>query len=157
MAYSSAERWSIIRTHMDTHGGVLNAEEFLAAATNSNHPAHDWYEWDDSKAAHAHRLQQTRQFYHIVIDKNPPQKVSGGNVEYTTLPAVVSPLESRWSKKPYYIAADTPEGHEALLEEFAASIENWMDKRRGILSKTQVTAVEKAVRSLRVKAVRKSA
>ena len=155
--YTNDERWEIMRVHMDTHGnGELNTVEFLDAASDPAHPAHDYFEWDDSKAAHSHRIQQVRQFFHVVIDKEDVKLASSDEVTFTVMPAVVSPLASRNSDNPVYIPADTPEGHAAICEEFAKMNEDWLNRRRGILTKRQITAVEKAIASLRVKAVRKA-
>lgn len=40
--------------------GTIAPEEVVAAAAPPTSPIHDLFEWDDSKAAHAHRLSQAR-------------------------------------------------------------------------------------------------
>lgn len=41
-------------------GKVLRPEDIIADARNPKSPLHDAFEWDDTKAAHAYRLQQAR-------------------------------------------------------------------------------------------------
>lgn len=42
------------------NGGILKPEDVLAEATKPDHPLHSRFEWDDGKAAHAHRIDQAR-------------------------------------------------------------------------------------------------
>jgi len=42
------------------HDGVLVPNDVVEAARNSDHPLHDEFEWDDGKAAEAHRVDQAR-------------------------------------------------------------------------------------------------
>lgn len=45
---------------LEDRRGRLTAEEVLEAARPSASPLHGFFEWDDSKAAEAHRLEQAR-------------------------------------------------------------------------------------------------
>jgi len=40
--------------------GRFTADEIVKAARNEDSPLHEYFEWDDGKAAHAHRLYQAR-------------------------------------------------------------------------------------------------
>jgi len=40
--------------------GRLDPNTVVRAARPRNHPLHEYFEWDDSKAAHSHRLAQAR-------------------------------------------------------------------------------------------------
>lgn len=41
--------------------GRLTPDMVVEHARDPESPAHDWFEWDDSKAAHKHRLEQARE------------------------------------------------------------------------------------------------
>jgi len=42
------------------NGGKITAEAVLAAARDSDNPLHDYFEWDDDKAAEKYRIMQAR-------------------------------------------------------------------------------------------------
>lgn len=55
-------------------GGVLLTESVVDAARNPLSPLHDEFEWDDKKAAHAHRLDTARHIIRsveLVIERRP--------------------------------------------------------------------------------------
>lgn len=54
VAYSEVER---IRAQ---HGGEITADDLVAEAKAKESPLHDDFEWNDKKAAHAHRLETAR-------------------------------------------------------------------------------------------------
>ena len=154
--YTTDRRWEILRHHMDTHGGKADPVDFLEAASNPDHLAHEWYEWDDTKAAHEHRLHQTRKFFKINIRAEDSQRVDAGDLAYTV--AVVSPLETRHDPKHRgYILADTPEGRVALQNEFAASVEGWLNRRAGMLEPDQIRKAKTLIKSLRKAVVQQAA
>lgn len=47
--------------------GELTPEDVVKAARNKNSPLHSFFEWDDSKAAEQHRLQQARGLIRSVV------------------------------------------------------------------------------------------
>ena len=53
-------------------GGVLKPAAVVEAASFNRHPLHKHFEWDDTKAAYAHRIDQARSIIRIVrvTDKN---------------------------------------------------------------------------------------
>jgi hypothetical protein len=55
--------------------GTLTAEIVLEAATDPESPLHAGFEWDDSAAAHQHRLQQARRLIVSVRILNSPTTV----------------------------------------------------------------------------------
>lgn len=42
------------------NGGLVTPDAVVADARNQKSPLHSYFEWDDTKAAHAHRLTQAR-------------------------------------------------------------------------------------------------
>lgn len=55
-------------------GGVLMPEAVVEAARPAASPLHSRFEWDDTAAAHAHRLWQARQLISITINVCPRSK-----------------------------------------------------------------------------------
>lgn len=47
--------------------GELTPEDVLNDAKNDNSPLHSYFEWDDGKAAHQHRLRQARGLIRAVV------------------------------------------------------------------------------------------
>jgi hypothetical protein len=66
------------------NGGVLRPSDVVAFAKNKKTALHSYFEWDDSKAAAAHRLEQARELIRVVVTvlPNTQEKV---NV-YASLP-----------------------------------------------------------------------
>lgn len=62
----------------DECGGQITAAEFVEKAEAGSSPLHPYLEWDDSVAAHEHRLTQARYALRSVViydDKAPGEKV----------------------------------------------------------------------------------
>lgn len=47
-------------SELETESGRLTPEEVVRHAADSSSPLHAYFEWDDSVAAHAHRISQAR-------------------------------------------------------------------------------------------------
>lgn len=56
------------------HDGKLRPEDVLEAAKNVKSPLHDCFEWDDSKAAHLHRIDTARTLIRAVYVEHYPSK-----------------------------------------------------------------------------------
>lgn len=56
------------------NGGILRPVDVVAAARSKSSPLHDSFEWDDSKAAQAHRLEQARYLIRFTIEKVGPEE-----------------------------------------------------------------------------------
>ena len=54
------------------HRGELTADAVLADASNEKSPLHPVFEWNDTKAAHAHRLDQARAVIRAVVVVSEP-------------------------------------------------------------------------------------
>lgn len=75
------------------HDGLLPAEAVVDAARSPTSPLHDRFEWDDSVAAHAHRLTQARRLI---------ASVTITPTENRTVRAWVSLQSDRDSESPVY-------------------------------------------------------
>jgi hypothetical protein len=62
---------------LEDREGRLTAETLVTAARRETHPWHDNFEWDDSKAAHQHRLYTARD----IIRTWAPPKITTETVE----------------------------------------------------------------------------
>lgn len=70
------------------HGDLLHPVHVVAAAKSPKSALHSSFEWDDKKAAHAHRLEQARQIIRVCLpatDANgdgmvslPCKRIAGG-------------------------------------------------------------------------------
>ena len=64
--YTDAERKAIVDAHIEEYGR-FDPAEFIAAAKAEQHPAHDWFEWDDAVGGDKWRLHQARQFVQVTV------------------------------------------------------------------------------------------
>lgn len=53
------------------NGGLLRAEDVVAAARPTSSPLHSWFTWDDSEAARNYRLWQARQLIRVTVSYLP--------------------------------------------------------------------------------------
>ena len=145
---SQEDRYRIAQAHMAEHDGVFRPEEFVIEARSPNHPAHGWFTWDDSAAAHRYRLQQARQFVRIHIETPACQEIDVSSGETTislTQPAMVSPISMRGRNSGGgYIDTRSPEGAAALAEEAGHMLRQWFFRFGGVLDSQQ----DKRARSL---------
>lgn len=58
---TNEEKRSALEEIANAHDGLLRPEDVVNAATSKKHPLHHLFEWNDSRAAHEHRLNQARQ------------------------------------------------------------------------------------------------
>lgn len=58
----------------DRHGGILQPYDVLEAAKPESSPLHSYFEWNDSEAAHQHRLRQARSLISIAVEIIPQSK-----------------------------------------------------------------------------------
>lgn len=49
------------------HRGRLKPEDVLKSATPKSSPIHAYFNWDDTKAAHKHRLEQARELIRVSV------------------------------------------------------------------------------------------
>ena len=70
--------------------GRLTPEAVVQAAKNPKSPLHDRFEWDDSKAAFHHRIQQARELIRSVTVEITTDETTVSVVRYVRDPAAVS-------------------------------------------------------------------
>lgn len=84
--------------------GIVNAETVLSVASNPSSPLHRFFEWDDAKAAEAHRLSQARYMLRSITveieqseEARPPRLMGVVVLDdergYATLPTIVQNVD----------------------------------------------------------------
>ena len=144
--YTPEERAEIVAEHLVRHGGVVNTEKFLLEAADPEHPAHAYFEWDNSDAAHQFRLSQVRRF--VIVERPSVVERTIGTV--TFVPNLVSPMSER-RRGGGYIEFDTPDGQtelrsQALLD--GSGLRAWLRRFRCVLEDDEIVAAEELVEVL---------
>lgn len=95
------------------HGGKLKPDDVVQVASDPDSPLHPAFEWDDSVAAHKHRLRQARDLIRSVRVIDPEAK--------TDLPAWVSVVVPAEDEKPsrHYQSVEALPG---LPDEYASAL-----------------------------------
>lgn len=55
----------------EKNGGILNPEDVVHSARHASSPLHSKFQWDDTKAAHEHRLWQARMLIRVTVEMIP--------------------------------------------------------------------------------------
>lgn len=130
--FTKALRQEIVREFTTRHGGMYDPEAFVAEVRRKGaaHPAYEWFEWDDAKAASDYRLDQARAF---VSDLRVTFKVElvGRNqaitVREVAAPFALSPLGNRRGGGGYVITDPTDPDHMTeLCHQAARDLEAWL-------------------------------
>lgn len=100
MAYFTKEKREEIATAFAReNGGRFDAAAFVEQVQHQgrNHPAWEWFQWDDATAAHSHRVHQARMFVHDLKIKFEIVKVrdSAKIKVKTEAPMFISPMGRR--------------------------------------------------------------
>ena len=154
MAISVQDRMAIVREHMDRHGGVYDPALFVVEAADPDHPAHDYFEWDDTAAAAKWRLVQARRFISIRLDKVAPvvTDLTDGQTQIVVQrgPAFVSPMRNR--DRGGYRDARTPFGQKELRAQAADgsfSFSAVLRRYRAVMDEDQILMAEQLILSFK--------
>lgn len=63
---------------VDQHGGTVTPQLVIATAAKKKNPLHEYFEWDDTEAAHQYRLEQARKLIRVwvcVLPQKPRRPV----------------------------------------------------------------------------------
>lgn len=128
----------------------LSAEDIVGEAKNKKSPFHKWFEWDDRKAAHQHRLKQARDLIgsvEIVRKKDPREGKDGRIRAFVHISRnVVGPDGSRSVERTYVPtlkAMEDSEKRELLLQQAFADFGNLERKYSDL---TELAGVFKSVK-----------
>lgn len=128
--------------------GQVKAEVVVELASNPKHPLHGYFEWDDSKAAHDHRLWQARVLIARVRIVNPDAS------NPTPIPAFVSLVSDRHDGGGYRSVADVladPVSRDELERTAIGELAAWTERHRMLTE--LVAPVKRIIKRSRKKAV----
>jgi hypothetical protein len=154
-------RQKIIEEFARQNNGWYDPRAFVqhVRSAGPEHPAFEWFTWDDAAAAEAFRLDQARDFARGLVirfevqEARPKGKVI---VAHREAPFAVSPVASRKSGGGYYLTDPTDAEHMAELRRQAASHLDWWLRRYGSAVEAaggDVKAVEKVLALLQAEAL----
>jgi hypothetical protein len=127
--FTKALRQQIVSEFTAKNGGWFDPSAFVAEVqrVGSEHPAYEWFQWDDDKAAQEFRLDQARDFTRGLIVRFEIRTMHRGSlriVEHST-PLVISPLATRNDSGGYYLTDPNDPAHMAELCRQAAQSLRW--------------------------------
>jgi hypothetical protein len=129
---TTREQSGAVREHLlslcDKAQGNLTADAVVAEATNEASPLHHLFEWDDAKAAHAHRLDQAR-----ILLRGIHVRIETHRETYEVPAFCRNPSTSRGYALVSTLRSDKARAREALLREFVNA--------RGALERARSMAV----------------
>lgn len=132
MPITKEQRQEIIEDFAKRHGGKYNPGEFLAEveATGEEHPAYEWFEWDNEKASREHRLWQARQFVqNIKISFRVETASKGANfaIREATMPLLLSPMTTRHKGGGYVVSNPNRKSHiQEFCQQAADDLARWL-------------------------------
>lgn len=130
--YTKELRQQIVREFALRHNGQYNPALFVdeVLATGPDHPAHDWFEWDQAKAASEHRLWQAREFASGLKVTFAVEEVGADRsvaVRTAEMPLVLSPTAGRSDGGGYWLSdPGSPEHMAEFCEQAATGLATWL-------------------------------
>lgn len=127
MKFTKALRQKIVKEFAEQNGGWFDPALFLATVreTGEAHPAWEWFEWNDEKAALEHRLDQARDFARGLTIRFQIEEVHRGKMRITerSAPLLLSPKAKRGDGGGYYTTdPKNPEHMDELIRQAAQSM-----------------------------------
>jgi hypothetical protein len=126
------EKQEIIRDFALRHDGIYHPAAFVdeVAEAGDDHPAFQWFEWDNDIAARHHRVWQARMFaVGLKVQWTPIEDISGKKPKVHWTPFAVSPVDDRDAGGGYYIAdPDNPAHMRELCRQAVTDLERWLNR-----------------------------
>lgn len=119
-------------------GENASAEEVLEYSTNPNAPLHPFYEWDDTRAGHQYRLQQTRQFIRLVVTVLPPEQPKPIELRVEQRKYISAPSDD--GKRRYRLVTEVakdPDKVRKIMREFASHLRSLRQKYSSFMELTE--------------------
>jgi len=124
-------------------GGYLRPEKIVAEARRRSSPLHGCFEWDDSKAAEAHRLDTARYILRVIVVRiesaDPPVE--------TRAFVVVDQKDEAQSFTSIEFAMSRPEHREQILARAKAELDQWRKRYQDL---NELSAVFEAIDAVSV-------
>lgn len=138
---------------LESDRGIVTPVEVVTVAKNRKHPLHGYFEWDDSRAAEAHRLKQARDIIgsiRVVIESDDGPVESRGYYHIRT-------EDDEEDRSRSYMSTDKIMSHDELkmrlLQQALDEAERWKLRYQNIREFAEVFA---ALKKVRVRVVRKT-
>lgn len=146
-----ALRQKVVQEFSEKNGGWFDPARFLTYVEKqgAKHPAYEWFEWDDDKAATDFRLDQARDFARGLVVRFEVQTVHRGafRIVERTAPLALSPVGNRRGGGGYYMTdPNNPEHMDELRRQAAQSLRWFLSRYGAVLVHAGVglAALEKA-------------
>lgn len=126
-------RQQIVQSFAEQNGGWFDPAAFLAAVrkAGAKHPAFEWFEWDDERAAHEFRLDQARDFARGLVIRFEVQTIHRGGFRIVeqSAPLILSPIGGRNDGGGYFVTDPNDPTHMEELRRQAAQSLRWFISR----------------------------
>jgi hypothetical protein len=137
--FTKALRQQIVREFAEQNGGWFDPALFLETVREAgeDHPAYDWFEWDDDKAALEYRLDQARDFARGLVVRFEIEEVHRGKMRIAehSAPLIISPLGKRREGGGYFVTdPDDAEHMEELRKQAAQSLRWFLSRYNAVLA-----------------------
>lgn len=128
------------------NGGILRPEDVVKEAKSPSSPLHPKFNWDDSSAAHAWRLEQARHLIRVFVNV---VKVGNGEKESRMFVALSSDKADGGGYRVLTEVLDDAGMRRVLLNDALEDLERFEKKYRAIKELAEVFAAAKRVRKSR--------
>jgi len=135
--FTKEQRQEIVREFAIRHNGQFDPKLFVREVrdTGADHPAYEWFTWDDEKAAREHRVWQAREFARDLKVKFNVENVGGRkdfSVKSVEVPLVHSPTHGREHGGGYVLTEADNEAHmQELCRQGAQALAAWLRRYKG--------------------------
>lgn len=154
--FTKALRQQIVREFAVRHNGYFNPSLFLeeVRANGPDHPAHEWFQWDDDKAAREHRLWQAREFakdLKVTFEVEEVGRNKAIKITEQEAPMVISPGSGRNSGGGYFLTdPDNPEHMAEHCRQAAVALRSWLRRYESAVKYAggSVAALERSAAAL---------
>jgi hypothetical protein len=137
--FTKEVRQQIVEDFAKRHEGRYDPALFVREVKRKGeeHPAYDWFLWDDDAASHEYRLWQARVFARNLTIKFSVEEVGrSGTIKIvqTHMPLILSPMDERQDGGGYFISDPNDPAHLAILAgEGAVALRSWLRRYKAAL------------------------
>ena len=139
MHMTKEDRQRLIAEYAKRNGGVFDPAGFMREVQEQgkNHPAFDWFTWDDTAAAENWRVEQARRFAQGLKVIFEIQQVGGGTVRIGA-PALISPIENRKDGGGYKVMSLSDRDLDELRSQALMDLRSWERRYSIVLLRSQL-------------------
>lgn len=154
--FTKALREQIVREFTARHNGQYNPALFLegVGAKGVDHPAYEWFEWNDDRAAEQYRVEQARAFARDIRVAFTVEEIGRNKavtIREVEAPLMISPLTGRRHGGGYVVLDPArPEDMAELCRQAACDLEAWLSRHQAALlyARGSSEAIERQIKLL---------